>query len=313
MTSSTFTQWYNWLLYSCPVSSTPFLNAIGYALGLSVAFVGSLYVLVPRNIRLLDRDDDVHIQWRLAASTCVGIVAIFTYPSMLCTTGTDESSPSALASIGFTLQARPVIQVLSHTVVLYLGSNLATLLQIHELVLRQRRQGKSTSHFDVFKMLCIDSLFHPFWPQIRNLVAGPVLEELVFRACLVGPLIQSMSSRTRISWTAPLFFGVAHLHHAFLKWKDSKSLKYVLLSTTFQFAYTTLFGAYATHAFLRTNSLPAIIVSHQYCNYMGVPDLSFLKPTFGRLSIVYSYRWFLIGAYIVGIVGFVWGFDGILP
>ena len=90
-------------------------------------------------------------------------------------------------------------------------------------------------------------------------------------------------------------------------------MRLALLTAITQFAYTTLFGAYVTYAFLRTNSLPAIIISHQFCNCMGLPDLSFAQPQFGRLSLIYRFRWFVMSAYAIGIVGFAWGFQSILP
>ena len=52
---------------------TPALG-MGYCLATSVAFVGSLYVLVPRRIRTLDRNHPRQIQWRSCATglVCLG-------------------------------------------------------------------------------------------------------------------------------------------------------------------------------------------------------------------------------------------------
>lgn len=305
--------WLKVLFASCPTKSSPLLYSLAYSLGLSGVFVVSLYAVVPQHVRQLDRDNALHIKWRLAASIAVSLLAIATFPFMICSCNEIEPGTSALALLGFTLKTKPVLQCLAHTCVLYFGATMAFMLQVRELVERQRRHGKSTSYFAVIKALCIDPIFHPFWPQIRTLWVAPALEELVFRACLVGPLTQSLSSPTHVIWIAPLFFGTAHVHHAYLHWKDSRSIRLVLLSTIAQFAYTTLFGAYVTYAFLRTSSLPAIIVSHQYCNYMGLPDLSFTQPHFGRLSPIYPFRWLVMSAYAIGIIGFVWGFQGILP
>ncbi|OAA57866.1 CaaX prenyl proteinase Rce1 [Niveomyces insectorum RCEF 264] len=38
-----------------------------------------------------------------------------------------------------------------------------------------------------------------------------------------------------------------------------------------QFAYTTLFGSYATFLYLRTGSLLAVCAVHSFCNSMGLP------------------------------------------
>jgi prenyl protein peptidase len=314
MTEVTYASaWLNALLHSCAKLPIPLQQAVPYAFGLSAAFVSSLYVLVPRKIRQLDRDDVIQIKWRMAASAAVGFIAVITYPLLVCSFFDSSASESALELLGFTLEVKPVLQVLFHTFVLYLGTNAAALLQIHELVRRQRIHSMCTTYRGVFKTLCVDPMFHPCWPQIRNLWVAPALEELVFRACLVGQLEQSTFSQTQIVWIAPLFFGTAHVHHAYIKWKvEGQPFQFVLVSTMFQFAYTTLFGAYATYIFLKKRSLPAIIVSHQYCNYMGLPDLSFSKPAFGRLSLIYRYRWFVIVTYLIGVIGFIWGFHGIV-
>lgn len=305
--------WLNAFLHSCTKHPIPLQQAVLYALGLSIAFVGSLYVLVPQKIRQLDRDDSIQIKWRMAACAAVGFVAIITYPLLICSGGDSSASESALDLLGFTLEVTPILQVLCHAFVLYLGSNAAALLQIHELVQRQRSYGMSTTYLGVFKTICIDPMFYPYWPQLRNLWVAPALEELVFRACLVGPLQQSTLSRTQIVWIAPLFFGTAHVHHAYVKWKmEGQPFRFVLVTTMFQFAYTALFGAYATDIFLTKRSLPAIIVSHQYCNYMGLPDLSFLKPAFGRLSLIYRYRYFVMATYLIGASGFICGFRSIV-
>ena len=41
----------------------------------------------------------------------------------------------------------------------------------------------------------------------------------------------------------------------------------------FQFTYTTLFGWYAAFLYLRTGSLPGVILAHSFCNWMGLPRL----------------------------------------
>ena len=40
-----------------------------------------------------------------------------------------------------------------------------------------------------------------------------------------------------------------------------------------QFAYTTVFGWYATFVFLRTGSVWAVMVVHTFCNWMGLPRI----------------------------------------
>ena len=44
-----------------------------------------------------------------------------------------------------------------------------------------------------------------------------------------------------------------------------------VLRSVAQFAYTTLFGWYACFVFVRTGSLPAVVLAHVFCNWMGLP------------------------------------------
>lgn len=44
-----------------------------------------------------------------------------------------------------------------------------------------------------------------------------------------------------------------------------------LLRSLFQFGYTSVFGFYAAFLYLRTGSLPAAILAHSFCNWMGLP------------------------------------------
>jgi prenyl protein peptidase len=71
----------------------------------------------------------------------------------------------------------------------------------------------------------------------------------------------------------PLFFGVAHVHHLyeFMLTHPYTPLLPVLIRTLFQLTYTAIFGAFATFLYLRTGSLPAAILTHAFCNCMGLP------------------------------------------
>ena len=156
------------------------------------------------------------------------------------------------------------------------------------------------------------------WMKLRNLAIAPLAEEAIFRACLIPPLLASNSktdkplSPTATAWIGPLFFGVAHLHHLYEQYRQipprQRSRKIVcqlLLGLLFQWAYTTLFGAYVSHVFIRTASLSGVTLAHVICNYLGLPEISFVNPT----SNLYCYRWIISILYLVGICLFVAGFD----
>ncbi|KAI0480799.1 CaaX protease [Xylariaceae sp. FL0804] len=111
------------------------------------------------------------------------------------------------------------------------------------------------------------------WTTWRNIVAGPLTEEVLFRSASVPLLLAARASPARTCLLAPLVFGLAHLHHyyefrlAHPAWPAAAALARSLL----QLAYTSLFGAYACLLFLRTGSLLAICLVHAFCNVMGLP------------------------------------------
>ena len=71
----------------------------------------------------------------------------------------------------------------------------------------------------------------------------------------------------------PLYFGIAHIHHfyEFTLTHPHTPLLPALLRSLVQFTYTTLFGWFATFVFLRTGSLYAVILTHGFCNWTGLP------------------------------------------
>mgnify|MGYP002001601529 FL=1 len=141
-----------------------------------------------------------------------------------------------------------------------------------------------------------------FNPQSwRNLVVGPVTEELCFRACVLPLLIEAGITRWRAVRTAPLVFGLAHVHHGRRRVvDDGVPLSHAVIETTVQFAYTSLFGAFASYAFCRTHRLSAPVAAHVLCNYLGLPEFACLRPG----SVLYDYRLAFLALHIAGIALF---------
>lgn len=79
----------------------------------------------------------------------------------------------------------------------------------------------------------------------------------------------------KIIFLTPLYFGIAHVHHVYeynLTHPHTPLLP-ILVRSLLQFAYTTLFGWYATFVFLRTGSVVAVVLAHAFCNWCGLPRL----------------------------------------
>lgn len=113
---------------------------------------------------------------------------------------------------------------------------------------------------------------------------------------------------------SPLFFGLAHLHHLKRHIVDERMpVMLACAQTAIQFSYTTLFGMYTTFVFVRTAQIAAAVACHTFCNYMGLPDLSFAWPPSSRCldwlsardrvaaATLHRRRHWLFLAYVVGI------------
>ncbi|XP_046996542.1 CAAX prenyl protease 2 isoform X2 [Schistocerca americana] len=88
---------------------------------------------------------------------------------------------------------------------------------------------------------------------LRNHVVAPLSEEFTFRACMLPLLLQCFRPMTAV-FVCPLFFGVAHFHHMVERMKTGLDFRHALMISCFQFAYTTLFGAYSAFLFARTGT-----------------------------------------------------------
>ena len=135
---------------------------------------------------------------------------------------------------------------------------------------------------------------------VRNLIVGPLTEELSFRSGLISFFLLSGVSTSRTLWLSPLLFAVAHVHHmvdsiVHQGLHPADALAICLL----QVGFTTIFGWFAAFLFLRTGHYAAVVVAHSFCNYLGCPDFSTIlsdsHPKAAQLKI----------ALFSGIVGFV--------
>ncbi|KAK3380044.1 hypothetical protein B0T24DRAFT_180056 [Lasiosphaeria ovina] len=113
------------------------------------------------------------------------------------------------------------------------------------------------------------------WMTWRNIVAGPVTEEVLFRAASVPLMLVARTPVRQTIFLSPVLFGLAHVHHfyEFRLTQPQVPVAAAVLRSVFQLSFTTLFGAYATFLFVRTGSLPAVCAVHAFCNCMGLPRL----------------------------------------
>lgn len=71
-----------------------------------------------------------------------------------------------------------------------------------------------------------------------------------------------------------LFFGAAHLHSVFWNYSQQHSINAAIAISLLQFAYTFLFGLFASFLLFKTQSILGPIVAHMICNYLGLPEFN---------------------------------------
>ena len=318
------------LFAACQHSNPSATYVSVYCAFLSTAFVGGLYVL-PKDIRRLPREDELQIKWRMLLVFLTCLIATVLYPTLFCVDedageglastsneSSHDSTTNALRYLGWSWDTRRDLAVLLHVMTLYLGPIVTGLGRLHlaktHLVggFSSTPRKQPIGYIQAFRAIVIKPMVSFFreaessakWGKARDLFVAPLAEEIVFRGCMVMPLLKSGLSPVAVAWTAPLFFGTAHLHHAALRIREGVNSKSVLMMTLFQFTYTTLFGAYAAHAFIRTGSLPAVFLCHSFCNFFGLPDFGYLNAS----SSIHEYRRMISNGYMFGLMLFYYGF-----
>ena len=249
--------------------------------GLAVMFVGALY-LVPTT---KPRDDPETIRWRMLATGLVSAVTPL-YMLLWADSNTSGTGDELYHVLGIKLDG--IIPAILYPVVLvtvlYCG------VWIHSIMALAADKG-------VLKAYINASLKQfNFHVALRNYVMAPFVEEFVFRACMLPILTSSMGMKIGVL-VCPLFFGVAHVHHLteWYRWRQTPFSE-ALLITIVQLCYTSLFGLYSAFLFVRTGHLISPVVSHMYCNIMGLPDVNAIAES--KYSVV---LWII---YVCSLVGF---------
>ena len=287
-----------------------YFEAFIYCMLLSVFYVASLYCLIPPKIRRVrNRDDPKQIQWRGFATSTVCIISVVSYGPMFCEPVTAASEIVPPIGVHFRSTITATCGVVFHMSILYFGVFVHVILRIYETL--KKEDGKVTPkkllsylylwHINPIYESIIQNIKMKRWIVLRNLVIAPITEEIVFRSCMVPVLMSTGMTVSYVCFVAPLFFGFAHLHHAAMKIHQGNPLASVVLTTFFQFLYTTLFGAYVAYAYQRSASTIAIVLCHSLCNFLGIPDVSFLQTS----SSLYRSRVILLVSLILGFVGFI--------
>jgi len=137
---------------------------------------------------------------------------------------------------------------------------------------------------------------------LRNLVLGPLFEEIVFRGCVCSIMIAGGWGEGFTVLASPILFGLAHVHHLLdMVRSRGYSMKQAIQAAVFQLSYSTIFGIYASFLFIRTGTLIAPTICHSFCNLLGFPDLMFLVKS---SHPAYKIKTTVIVCYLAGIIVF---------
>lgn len=254
-----------------------------------VVYVGVLYV-IPADVRQLPRDDPRHIRARFVSVACASIACVgaarWLLDGSLTVAGTGWASWEWLGLPAHGWGAASVLPLLL-TATLFLAPLLTTGCYIHrcrresfsfsagrwQWVMRREQVGWSAA----FQHELTSRVGASAEQKLRTLVVGPLSEEVVFRGCML-PLLVVAGGQPPLQacLECPLIFGVAHAHHAYERVaRGTHTLKQSLLIALVQNCYTYLFGLFACFLLLRTGHMWAAVLSHTFCNFMGLPDLSY--------------------------------------
>lgn len=281
-------------------------TAVGFCLTTSAAFVGSLYMLVPARVRALDRDHERQIKWRTFATGMVCLGAYTGSQYLLCEKGIwtlQDTRPSSFALQTFAVSSR----ALAHVGFLYAGPMAEGAALVATFINRQSN-FKGLEYIKALYGYHLEPTIRSLtfqdtrgWITWRNLVIAPTMEEVAFRTCMVPVLLAAGLGVNTVCWTSPLFFGVAHFHHALQRLRQNGTTPArVAVQTLFQFAYTTLFGAYAAYAYIHTRSSIAVALVHGFCNWIGLPNFLCCREK----HVLYGYRRGLLMAHLIGLACF---------
>ncbi|CAH0400561.1 unnamed protein product [Chilo suppressalis] len=250
------------------------LSSVFACIFLTFGYVASLYVWGTK----LNRDHPSVIKRRFFSVTCIMLVAPFYTNYFL----SDEtlSKGDLLAQLGIRASGLVAASILPLilTAVLFLGPLTMQFLS-------------GTWKLYAEPLYWISSWQDLIW--VRNHFMAPLSEEWVFRACMMPMLLQCLKPMTAV-FMGPVLFGIAHFHHLFERINTGYNFQTALMISLFQFAYTSLFGAYSAYLFVRTGHVVAPLLAHIFCNHMGFPNFGEVNqyPPTQRILIIFS---FLLG------------------
>ncbi|KGU29445.1 prenyl protein peptidase [Candida albicans P57055] len=126
---------------------------------------------------------------------------------------------------------------------------------------------------------------------IRDYLLAPISEELIYRGLIFlinNDANESVDRKNQHVFT-PFLFGVAHIHHGIQLYRQNVPTMTIVITTGFQFTYTSMFGKLSEVIYSATDqNLWSCIVLHMICNIFGLPNFSLNSPRVTHQVVFYS-------------------------
>ncbi|TRY61767.1 hypothetical protein TCAL_12262 [Tigriopus californicus] len=267
-----------------PLSESSLWSCIAVSCGLALSYVLSLYIWGRNNGH--DRDHPSTIKRRFVSAFCMLFISPIFVHFFGSRTLLAQHEFSQIIGFRWAGLFNACVLPLILTWILFLGP-------IGLMILADTR-----ARLLLIPQYWWQSLQDLIW--WRNHVVAPFTEEYTFRACML-PILLSQYSAPKAVMVAPLFFGIAHLHHMIERIRKGQPVKTALLISVFQIHYTTVFGMYSAFLFVRTGHIAAPVIVHSFCNFMGFPDFGEMLNRPSRERII------LLTLCVLGVVGFYLG------
>jgi prenyl protein peptidase len=123
------------------------------------------------------------------------------------------------------------------------------------------------------------------------------------------PSVSSSNVLRIIPFWCPVFFSMAHVHHAYERWREGLPLTTILIQVTIQASYTYIFGVISVILLVRAGHIGSCLISHVICNFMGLPNIEFMvegSPASSGYRSLYRYRYPLLCLHGLGLILFAW-------
>ncbi|KAH3688584.1 hypothetical protein WICPIJ_000428 [Wickerhamomyces pijperi] len=276
------------------------------SLALSILYVAVIYIPIPQPILAFcrisnspvnqhDRNDPIVVQMRIVRITGYTLLVCGILPLILCYLDKEEQNQKRIHFLEIFQQLgflpSPMKLILNSVNTLMILSLLYIAPLAHEIFVLQANPLK-----DYIQQ--ITDTIH----GLRDLIVGPLSEEIVYTAAMIITLSHSEQrlSQDRLIYIPPLFFSVAHFHHAYNLHRQGHKILPIVISTLAQGTYTYLFGIFTDYLFLRSSDVWCCFVAHSFCNFMGLPMFKASEgPSWWR-----SWGYYL--GLVTGLIGFAY-------